>query len=280
MPTDSVRARALQGLDRLPPLSPAVGRLLASLAFGSVDYKELTALASKDALLCGHILNTINSAGLLQSQTIRSVRQALLLLGIGRLRQIALSLVVGNLFSKVKTAPSWSRERFNLHSGATALLTQAIVDRLSLDNIDGAFVGGMLHDFGKLLIAVALPQEYETIAAMVLVREQPAYECEMEVLGTNHAELSSLALQEWGLPDTICAAVHYHHHPEAADAPQLSVILQKADRFVNHLGITVLPPAAHKGEPPSIEIPGFDFDTGAVLQRFQNEYLDLAKFFH
>jgi putative nucleotidyltransferase with HDIG domain len=244
-----------------------------------VDYKELTALAAKDAILCGHILSTVNSAGLGKSRTITSVQQALLLLGVSHLRQIALSLVVGNLFSKAKTPPSWSGQRFNLHSGATALLTQAIVDHLPIDNVDGAFVGGMLHDIGKLLIAVALPREYETIAAMVQVREQTFLECERETIGTDHAELSAFALREWGLPEPVCEAVRCHHDVETADAPKLSVILASANSFVNQLGISVLPPAVHKNPMPILEIPGFELDSSAVLQRFEAECIDLTKFF-
>jgi HD-like signal output (HDOD) protein len=275
----SNRDRALRGLDRLPPLSPVVGRLLAKLAFKSVDFRELTALVGKDALLCGHILKTVNSAGFARSRTITSVQQAMSLLGIGQLRRIAVGFAVGNIFSKVRTPASWSRQRFNLHSGATALLTEGMVEKLSLDTKDGAFVAGMLHDLGKLLIAVTLSDSYETIAAMVCVSERSALDCEIDVLGIGHAELSALALSKWGLPELVCQAVYHHHTPEALHAPRLAAVIERADRFVNHLGITVLPPSAHESEPPSIEIPGLEFDTAAVLQRFETEWLELASFF-
>ena len=152
-----IRDRALHGVDPLPPLSPSVGRLLSRLAFKNVNIKELSGLVEKDALLCGHVLRTVNSAGFARSRTITSVPQAMSLLGLGQLRRIAVGFAVGNIFSSVKTPPSWSRQRFNLHSGATALLTEAIVDSLPGPSQDGAFVGGMLHDLGKLLIAVTLP---------------------------------------------------------------------------------------------------------------------------
>jgi len=278
-PPTAFRDQALQALDRLPPLSPTVGRLLARLAFRNVDFKELSALAVKDALLCGYILHTVNSAAFAQSRTITSIQHAVSLLGVGNLRQVALSFAVNNIFSKVKTPPSWSRQRFNLHSGATALLTEAIADSLPLENKDGAFVGGMLHDLGKLLIAVTLPDEYETIAAMVVVRERSVFECEWETLGTDHAELSALALAKWGLPELVCKAVYHHHDPEASNAPMLALIIAKADQFVNHLGITVLPPIVHEGNQPSIEIPGSEFDTRAVLERFESEWLEFTKFF-
>jgi putative nucleotidyltransferase with HDIG domain len=256
-----------------------VGRLLSRLAFNDVGFKELTALVVKDAILCAQILKTINSAAFARSRTISSIQQAMTLLGISQLRRIAVGFAVGNLFSKAKTPRSWSRERFNLHSGATALLTEAIVEEIAPEDKDGAFVGGMLHDLGKLLIAVTLPEDYETIAATVLATGAPPFECERETLGIDHAELSALALRKWGLHELVWLAVHRHHDPRAMDAPWLAVVIERADRFVNHLGITVLPPTVQDGEPPSIEIPSCEFDTSAVLQRFETEWIELANFF-
>lgn len=276
----AIRNRALQGLDRLPPLSPTVGRLLSRLAFNDVGFKELNMLVAKDAILCAHILKTVNSAAFARSRTITSIQQAMTLLGLGQLRRIAVGFAVGNLFAKAKTPRGWSRERFNLHSGATALLTEGIVDVIAPEDRDSAFVGGMLHDLGKLLIAVTLPEDYETITAAVLATGAPTFECERETLGIDHAELSALALRKWGLPELVWLSVHRHHDPRALDAPWLSVVIERADRFVNHLGITVLPPIPHEGEPPSLELPGCEYDTFAVLQRFEKEWTELANFFH
>jgi hypothetical protein len=126
---------------------------------------------------------------------------------------------------------------------------------------------------------VTLAADYETIAAMVTVSERPTFECEREMLGLDHAELSALALSKWGLPELVCQAVYHHHDPESPNAPGLAIVIERADRFVNHLGITVLPPTVHTSEPPTIEIPGATFDTSAVLRRFETEWIELAKFF-
>ncbi len=241
--------------------------------------KELKGLIEKDVLLCGHVLRAVNSAAFARPTAITSLQQAMSLLGLARLRRIALGFAVANLFPKEETPPSWSKQRFILHSGATALLTEAIADGMRLENPEGAFVGGMLHDLGKLLIAVTLPRDYEAVALRVQVNEQRVFECEKETLGFDHAELSAIALLKWGLPESVCQAVYYHHDPQTASAPKLAIVIARADGFVNHLGITVLPPSGHAGDPPSIEIQGCEFDTLAVLQRFEKEWLELAKFF-
>lgn len=276
----AARDLALRSLDRLPPLSPSAAWLLSKLAFRSVDFRELSKFVEKDSLLCAHILRTVNSAGFARRSTITSIRQAMSLLGIHSLRKISIGLTVSNLFSKTKAAPTWSRARFNLHAGATALLTEAIVDELPVQDKEGAFVAGMLHDLGALLIAVGLPEDFETISAFSAVACRPTFECEREILGFDHAELSGIALAKWSIPDVICRSVYHHHSPDAAEAPWLATVINRADAFVNHLGVTILPARAPVDrEAPSLEIPGFEYDQPAVLKRFEVEWKELASFF-
>ncbi len=277
--TKIFREKALKSLDRLPPLAPAVGRLLSKLAFKGVDYRELASFVEKDALLCAHILRTVNSAAFARSRTITSVSQAMSLLGTNALRRIAVGFTVSNLFSRVKAAPTWSRMRFNLHSGATGILTEAMVENMPVENKDGAFVSGMLHDLGRLLIAVGLHEHYETITTRHELSGRPVFECEREIIHVDHAELSCIALTKWGIPDNICRAVGHHHDPESKDAPWLSMVIHRADRFVNHLGIAILPTGVVAGDPPSMEIPGFEYDQAAVLQKFEREWIELSEFF-
>jgi HD-like signal output (HDOD) protein len=276
----SARSKAIECLDLLPPLSPVVGRLLSQLASGNLTYKMLSDFVEKDVLLCAHILRTVNSAAFARPRTINSVAQAISLLGVNKLRRIVVGFGVTNLFAKTKTAPSWSRIRFNFHSGATGILTEAMVDALPVVDKDGAFVAGLMHDLGRLMLAVALPEEYETITAMVAISGGDYVECEREALGFDHAELSGLALTKWKLPELICRAATYHHSPQHPNAPWLSTVVHRADRFVDYLGICINQPSSTaQVEPPSLDVPGFEFDQAAVLERFEKEWKELSEFF-
>ena len=78
-------------------------------------------------------------------------------------------------------------------------MLELLADEAPLEYPEGAFLSGLFHDVGTLLIAVAMPQQYECTLAVAAVNGQPAVECERMVLGTDHAELSALALERWGL---------------------------------------------------------------------------------
>lgn len=283
-----LREQALKSLDRLPKLSPTVSRLLSKLAFGNVAFEDLTEVVSTDPLLCGHILSTVNSAAFARSRTITSVGQAMTLLGLSRLRHIALSYSMSRLFSKACMPQIWSRTRFNLHTVATALLAESIADKTHGPNREGAFLAGLLHDTGKVLIAVTAPQQYEMALALASASGRPLFECEREIFGTDHAELSGLALTKWSFTEPVCRAVFHHHAPDlydelilhpASDYLYLALVVQRADHFVNYLGISVTDQGSNIPGLPSLEIPGYSYDQPEVLERFQREWKQLSAFF-
>jgi HD-like signal output (HDOD) protein len=164
------------------------------------------------------------------------------LLGVNKLRNAALSMSITRMWEKMRTPPHWSTKKFNKHGLAVAMLADALSQEAPLIYPEGAFVAGLLHDLGKLMIAVCMPREYDAIEQLILETERPLVECEMEIMGISHADLSADALQYWNLPSPIEAAVRYHHTPEFDPTPgtprrlALSYAIATADEYVNQLG--------------------------------------------
>ena len=149
-------------------------------------------------------------------QPINSVKHAIAMVGVSSMRKFALGASISNLFSRFRTAPSFSMARFNLHSVATGTLVELISDEIDFDDSNGAFIAGLLHDVGKLLIAVSMPKQYEDILARRCGQRRLPLDCEREILGTDHAELSGLAISRWELAEPIRWAACYHHEPDRA----------------------------------------------------------------
>src|SRR5581483_9462323 len=96
-----------------------------------------------------------------RAQQISSIRHAVVMIGIGSVRRFALARSISNLFGKRRIAPSFSVTRFNLHSVATGMLMELLAECAPLEDPEDAFLAGLFHDVGKLVIAVALPDQYE-----------------------------------------------------------------------------------------------------------------------
>jgi HD-like signal output (HDOD) protein len=283
----SSREQTLKCLERLPSLSPMTSQLLARLARRNCDVIELTSVVEKDAVLSAQILRLANSAIFGRSQPISSVKHAIAMVGVGAMRKFALGASISNLFSRFRAAPSFSMARFNLHSVATGILVELISDEIEFEEHNGAFIAGLLHDVGKLLIAVSMPKHYENILAVAAVSGAPLIDCERQILGTDHAELSGLAVSRWELTESIRWAAFYHHEPERAVGVEhtgpgklsLSLAVHGADAFINGLGMSVLPLQPLSSEAPTLDFPGFDFSTERVNKRLELELKNLADFF-
>jgi putative nucleotidyltransferase with HDIG domain len=272
-----VHSKLLKSLDRIPRLSPNVNRLVAALINVDAEVEEITSLVERDTLLAAHILRLANSALYSHRQSIISIRQAVTYLGLTTMRRVALSLSLLRMISRLQTPASWSFVRFNQHAAATATLAEMLAQALPVDGAEHAFVAGLLHDLGKVIIAVGVPRLYEDIVALSRTSGRPLTDCERELIGIDHADLSALMLVRWHLDDAVCRAVRFHHAEESADQKRLplSAILRIADQQVNHLGISVV-----AGRPPEpVELTAYNGQAVSLepcFTRFEAEWPQVA----
>jgi HD-like signal output (HDOD) protein len=287
MTESSARVQTLQCLDRLPKLSPSMAQLLVQLSQRNCGVQDLARILERDPVLSGQVLRLSNSAIFGRLRPVTSVRHAVAMVGIGAIRKFALASSIANLFSRTKVAAHFSIRRFNVHSVATATLVELLSEEVPFEHGEDAFLAGLLHDIGKLLIAVALPRQYDEILALLAVTGGTLIEAERNVIGIDHAELSGLAVSRWQLSEAIQWAVSDHHLPSEAPAVEntrarkasLSLGVHCADAYVNHLGMSVLADAVAAEQTPTLEIPGFAFAQERVLERFEKEVPRLCELF-
>lgn len=278
--SEALRRKALRALGTLPPFSPILNRLMATLAGDNVSFSALGDLIEKDTVVAGNLLRLVNSALFGRRGTVNSVRYALTLLGIDKLRNAVLGMSLTKMWSHVAVPRRWSVARFNMHASAVAILSDLVAQKLAVDYPEGAFVAGLLHDLGQLLIATGLPEEYGQIAGADRVS------AEREVLGFTHSELSAEALAIWNLPREIQIAVLYHHEPEADPTPEegsirLSRVVAASNRQMNSMGVSI-----EEGGDPKASGAGALAELGLApdevertLAEFQAEYEGMAQYF-
>jgi HD-like signal output (HDOD) protein len=242
----SARDQILGSLDKLPPFSPVLTRLLATLADEDVSFVELAGIIETDAVLAGNLLRVVNSPLYGRISTINSVRHAVAILGSIKIRNLVLGLSVSRRWSGANVSRRWNARQFNAHSLAVAVLSDLVVLETAVPYPEGAFTAGLLHDVGKLLIAVALPEQFERMYDLYQVGGDAAGDCEREVAGVTHADISGAILDKWKLPRPIEHAVAYHHSPDRADRGKLHLahVIEAADHYVNTVGFGT-PPYRH-----------------------------------
>jgi len=253
-----------------------------------VSYSKLADLIEKDTVVAGNILKMVNSAMYGRRGTVNSVRHGLSMLGMDKLRNAVLGMSITRMWNQVRMPGSWSMARFNLHSAATAILSDQLAQRIKVQYPEGAFVAGLFHDIGQLLVALGLPGEYERILSLYGSGERPYIDCEREILGVTHAELSASAVTTWNLPEPIQTAILFHHDPKA-DPTQtgpgvtpLSSVIDAAHQYVNSIGVGIrLKNGTDAADPTGLA--SFFTDSArldTLLAEFKLEYDSMAQFFH
>jgi len=277
------RKQALLSLNRVPALSPTATQLLGRLARRHCEVHELAELIERDPLLSAQILAIANSAAFGRAHQISSIQHAIAMIGLGAVRKFALARSISNLFGKRKIAPSFSITRFNLHSVATGMFLELVREYVPLEDAEDAFLAGLFHDVGKLVIAVALPREYEDILTTAALTCEPILEVERRLLGIDHTELSALAVDYWDLGEPIRAAVAHHHQPDQSPAAlgkiSLALAVSKVDAVVNAAGMSLLPAPPLQKEIPPLAFDGFPVDQESLFERFAVEWTTTGAMF-
>ena len=257
---------------------------MASLANEDVSVAELAEWIEKDAVMTGHVMRLVNSAAFGRRGTVSSVRHAIAILGLIKLRNTVLGISVCRMWTQLRTPKGWSTARFNHHAAATGIMADLIVQYTPVEYGEGAFVAGLLHDIGMLVIALSLSPQFLEIQEMVQAGGRSEHECELAVLGMNHSDYSAATLEKWNLPVPIQTAVRFHHNPDSSPENTskgltLSRVVNASDTIAKMMGISIMPetvPSSPADASSLLDQIGVGAKAEKILDNFQKEY-DLIK---
>ena len=294
-PTENpLRKKALSAINNLPPFSPILNKLMATLA-SDPSFATLGDLIEKDTVVAGNVLNIVNSAMYARRKEITSVRHALSILGTEKIRNLVIGMSISNMMKQAKPHSTLSMKRFNTHSARVAILSDLLVQHIPCHYPEGAFVAGLLHDVGKLLLALGLPVEFKRLLEEFQNSNDPWITCEQNRLGFTHAELSHDILLRWQVPEPIRTAALEHHVdwsgqplPTQEHPAPLARILDAANQYINATGGEILnleklgrsPEEFSRTNPPRIALLGLtDADLDRILATYEEENEAMAAFF-
>jgi HD-like signal output (HDOD) protein len=240
MRAPDLRAVALRAATRLPVLPQAFKQTLSLLAKGDdVSVADLARVVEQDVAMSGHLISIANSALYSRASSACSVRQAIARIGINKTRNALLGLSVSGCFGKVRFPDSWSSQRFNAHSLAAAILSDMLVQRVRTEDAEWAFLAGLLHDVGLLLIATGLPDR--SLAFSDVESDYQLAEWERDVLGFTHFEVGVDLLERWNCPAIVQqAALFCQQNAFELRSPQsLGMVVKTASLLADSNGMSV-----------------------------------------
>ncbi len=194
---------------------------------------ELAKVLMHDPAMTAKVLRIANSPYYGAGRSISTVTQAVVTLGMRTITALALSSSVYKLVGDWKT--QINRTRFWRHSLEVAIGSRMIYEALGKKPSEEAFVAGLLHDIGILVLENSFPDRYRQIWQQVQQGEN-LVELEENLWGTNHARVGKFLLEQWHIPEKICEAVGMHHMVFPPDSATRSEIgLSQAVNLANHI---------------------------------------------
>jgi putative nucleotidyltransferase with HDIG domain len=188
------------------------------------DLEQVARLVAQDVGLTAKLLKLVNSAALGLAQPIHSIPDAIALVGAARLQSLVMSAWAFS-FADEKMCRGFSPAAEWHHALAVAQAAENLAKerRAKPSLVEFAFVAGILHDVGKVMLAANSPEAYADILALARKQSQPLWQTETQVLGYSHAEVGGCLLGLWGLDLVIVEAVSRHHQPDVALLEELSL---------------------------------------------------------
>jgi putative nucleotidyltransferase with HDIG domain len=196
------------------PSAPRTGfKLRVLLHKADVSITEIEDILRQDPGLSANVLRVANSAFFGLSKKVGSLKQAVMLLGIERFAQIAVSASMKKTMEKAVEGYDMAPGELWLHSIAVSNIAESLAKKREIDGTYDVFTSALLHDIGKLVLSKFLKEGLQKIKN-ITENAVPLDVAEHMVLGTDHAEIGALILSKWSLPSDIVNAVRWHHCPE------------------------------------------------------------------
>ena len=221
---------------KLPALPQVLLELIRVINDPKSSATDLAAIIELDTSLSSYLLRLVNSAYYSFPFPIDTITRAVTLVGTREISALAFSSTFLNMF-KQTTSEFINIEAFWKHSIACSIIARALAQRCKKRNPDRHFVGGLLHDIGRLAIFSNIPKLAEELLAVGFEQNTPLYEAEQMVMGFDHGRFGGSLLGKWNFPSTLVAAVRYHHFPQMAENYDEPHTVHIADIAANALGI-------------------------------------------
>lgn len=198
-------------IGELPSLPGAFIAAVEALSKDDAPASTCIEAIERDQALSVRILRLANSAFYGAQGQVASIGDAVQMLGLRTVASTLAAISLRSSFGAVR-CEGFSFDTYWRHTLCTAISARELARIASLDTGE-AFLLGLLHDVGKLILAITSP-ELEAQALRLCAAEGLAlHEAEQRVLGVSHAEVGATVAQQWNFPATLSAAIATHHLP-------------------------------------------------------------------
>lgn len=194
------------------PAAPAVVSAAMGLTTNlQSNVSDISKVLSSDQSLVAKVLKLSNSAYYGRSKEVKTVQEAILVLGFRAVRSILIATSAHSMYNRGEE--SGSETKLWRHSLSTAIAARQLAKHIKHPEKEEIFVAALLHDIGKLVLLQKLPEWYRKIVDEVEEHAGSFRKVESRVFHFTHCDVASLLLAQWLFPKSLVRAIYRHHRP-------------------------------------------------------------------
>jgi len=225
------RLDLIEDLPTLPAVAMEVNKMLLNY---DTTIKELSDTIEKDQAMVSKILKLVNSSFFGLRGKISNISHAIVVLGFNTIRNAVVSISIIDAFSVKEGLDGFDITDFWKHSLSVAVTSKYLAEKTGIHSSDDCFVGGLLHDMGKIVLLQHFKNLFQKVWLAVEGNNLSFYEAEKSQIPIDHAQIGGYLARKWQLPAALVDAIQYHHSVKSdADDQHLSMIIHAANIIAN-----------------------------------------------
>ena len=247
--------KKLDSIKDIPTLPTIVFELNELLQDPNTPITDISDIIEKDQAMSLRVLKLVNSAFYGIHKEVNDIGNAIVLLGFNTVRNAIVSLGVINSFSGVKSLEGFDISDFWKHSLAVAVVSKSLAEKTKIASPDSCFVGGLLHDIGKVILAQYFQDLFEKVWNAAKRENISFYEAEKKEISIDHGRIGAYLATNWELPESFIDVIRWHHDVRNdSESKKMILIIYLSDIIVNsynadhdgNIDLSAMHPAALK----------------------------------
>ncbi len=210
--------RLLGRINEIGSLPEVTARIVATVENPNCTARDVHDAVRKDPALATKLLKVVNSAFYGLPAQVASLERAILMLGLSAVKNLALAASLSGLVRPGPVCDRFEARDLWRHSVAVGACARLLATRSKVAPLEEAFVAGLVHDLGLIVVHQLLGAQMQTIAEQCLATAQSYVAAEAAVLGADHQQFGAALAARWKFPPLLRHAIAYHHDPDTLQA--------------------------------------------------------------
>ncbi|QBK05130.1 HDOD domain-containing protein [Hylemonella gracilis] len=217
--------RLTVAIEKMPAFPKSVQSILDLTRDPNCTPKDLVQIIEKDPVVTLKILKVVNAAQFNLPKQVTSINHAVVLLGFNTIKHLALGIAAMGVLPR-HTAAGLDMQQYLLHSLTTACLARELANHMKHPEADPleCFIAGLLHDFGKVVYAQHMPDEFRLALETSKQLHIPLHEALRQTVGADHTVTGALLLEHWRFAWRLVETIQNMHGPQVKDTPMIACV--------------------------------------------------------